>query len=422
MKFGINKLKEQPLGYWEEKSYMLVVSENPTKELLETIFERVADIEGVKVKEKHNLTALEPGTMLLSYEGDNYEVGFYPSDFTFAELYINKNYCFSNEEIEKLRTANTALTIFMKFSDNPKKSYHLQLKLACAMIPDMLGVLDESSEKMLPVAWVKMTAFSKVLPSANDLFTVQAVTSENGEVWLHTHGLCRCDITELEVLQSNKDIYNSHYNLITTFASYLIDKKKNYDGSLCIGLLSNRQPVVVTYLSWTKALGEYKHLTLGNSKDRKRGHNSKTSVIFLYKSEDDEKKGKISKVSCFDNLWEDNPIFFISNEETARMKALAMERFDYVKDAIKNKENRIIIKIGLPVDNGQENDFEHIWFELSCFKDKKFKAKLLQEPYNVSNIKVGDERWFTVSDVTDWVIYTPTFPVVPGNVYVLNKE
>lgn len=421
MKFGINRLKEQPLGYWEESSYMMIVSENPTKELLDTIFERVDSIEGVEIKEKQNLTALEPGKMKIRYDGEDYEVGFYPADFSLNEFYVNKNYYFSNEEIEKLRLANMALTIFMKFKDDSKKAYHLQLKLACAMIPDMLGVLDESSEKMLPVSWVKMTASSKVLPSANDLYTVQAVTSEDGEVWLHTHGLCRCGITELEVLQSNRDIYNSHYNLIATFANYLIDKKIDYQGSAYIGVLSNRQPVVVTCLSWTKALKEYKHLGLGNVNDRKDGHNSKTSVIFLYKSESDERDGKLSKVSCFDSLWEDNPIFFISNEETARMKALAMERFNFVCDAKEDKENRILIKIGLPVDGGEKDDFEHIWFELCCFKGDKFKAKLLQEPYNVSGIQVGDERWFTVSDVTDWVIYTPTFPITPGNVYILNK-
>jgi len=32
------------------------------------------------------------------------------------------------------------------------------------------------------------------------------------------------------------------------------------------------------------------------------------------------------------------------------MKELAMERFNYVKDAFKNKNNTILIKIGLPLE------------------------------------------------------------------------
>ncbi len=418
--FGKRKLKEEPLGYWEEYSYMLVVSENLTQEELDKIFERVEKIDGVRVKSKHPLTPLEPGKMVVNYEEEDYEIGFYPNDFSLPEIYINKNYFFSTDEVEKLKEAKTALTIFMKFGSDSKKAYHLQLKIANACIPKMLGVLDESAEKMLPFKWVKMTAESKVVPSSTDLYTVQAVSGVN-EVWLHTHGLCRCGITELEILQSDKENYNNHYNLISTLANYLIDKKGKYQNDgFYIGILANRQPIVVTYRSWTESLDKFKKLDLGSLRDRKNSHNSKSSVIFLYKSEDDEKKQKLTKISEFNSLWGDNPIFFLSNEETFRMKALAMERFDFVKEAFKDKDNKISIKIGLKVDD--DGNFEHIWFELLELKKDKFKAKLLQEPYNVDGIHEGDERWFTVDDVTDWIIYTKNFPVNPSNVYILDSS
>lgn len=418
-KNNTENLKEAPLGYWEEESYMLVVPEEASKELLDGIFERVSNIEGIKIKKKHPLTDKEPGKIKLSYENEDYEVGYYPAPFSLPEMYVNKNYYFSEEELKKLRNAKTALTIFMKFNKDSRKSYHLQLKLALAMIPNMIGIMDESAEKMVPSSWAKMAANSKVLPSSNDLFTVQVVSGDNEEVWLHTHGLCRCGITELEILQSDTENYNNHYNIITTFASYLLDKKEKNQKSAYIGILSNRQPIVVTYISWTKALNEYKNLNLGNMEDRQNGHNSKTSVIFIYKSEEDEKHEKLTKVDEFNSLWGDNPIFFISNEETLLMKRLAMERFNLVKEEASKKENRIIIKIGLPVDDN--NNFEHIWFELVEFEGDKFKAKLLQEPYNVKNMHEGYEAWYTVQNVTDWIIYTPKFAVIPKNAYMLNE-
>lgn len=412
-------LIEQPLGYWEESSYMLVVPEQITEDLIPKIFERVANIDGVQIKEKSELKEKEPGKIKLIYENEEYDVGFYPSDFSLPEMYINKNYHFSDEEIEKLRDAKSALTIFMKFNENAKKSYHLQLKLAVAMIPNMIGIMDESAEKIIPSSWAKMAAESHITPGPNDLFTVQAVSDKNGEVWLHTHGLCRCGTTELEILQSDNKNYNNHYNIITTLASDFIDRKKEPGKSAYIGVLSNGQPIVVTCMSWTKGLSQYKKLDLGSIKDRQDGHNSRTSIIFMYKSEEDEKNGKITKVSEFNNLWGDNPIFFISNEETARMKALAMERFDFVKQESNKKENKIIIKIGLPMDG--EDNFEHIWFELRKIEEEKFKAVLLQEPYNVKNMHEGDEGWYTVQDVTDWVIYTPNSAINPGKAYLLIK-
>ncbi len=357
--------------------------------------------------------------MKVSYEGDEYEIEFYPGDFSIPEYYLRNNLIFKEDEVKAIMNAKKSLTLFMKFDNKPQKCFHLQLKLALAIVPDLIGVLDESAEKMLPGKWVRIMAESKILPSAKYLFTVQAVSGENNEVWLHTHGLCRCGITELEILQSSKENYRNHYNLINTYAMYLIDKVGELDPrneSAYIGVLINRDPVVVTCKSWIEGLKEYKGLDLGSVKDRKDGHNSKTSIVFLYKNEEDEKKGKISKVSVYDELWGDNPIFFISDNETARMKALAMEKFNYVKEYSKNKENEIIIKIGLKDSEGQP---EHIWFELLGFDCDKFKAKLTQEPYNDVNMKKDDEAWFTVDDVTDWLIYTKNGTISPDSVYLI---
>ena len=165
-------------------------------------------------------------------------------------------------------------------------------------------------------------------------------------------------------------------------------------------------------------MGEYDDLDLGGLEDRKNGHNSRTSVIFLYKNDDDEKNKVLSKISEFDDKWGDNPIFFISNSETNRMKVLAREKFYIVKEQSKNKENQILIKVGLPV-NPEEGSFEHIWFEFLEFNGDKFKAKLTQEPYNVPTMHTGDIGEYTVNDVTDWIIYTPEFTVKPGTCYLI---
>ena len=158
---------------------------------------------------------------------------------------------------------------------------------------------------------------------------------------------------------------------------------------------------------------------LGGINDRKNGHNSKTSIIFLYQSEEDEKNGVLSKISIYDTLWGENPLFFISEKETSRMKELAMERFSYVKEQSENKENTILIKIGLPLK--EIGKFEHIWFELLEFKGEKFKAKLTQEPYDIDTMHEGDEAWFTVKDVTNWTIYTKNKTIDPDLVYLLEQ-
>lgn len=415
------KLVEKPLEYWEEKSYMMVVPPKYNDDILKKSIDALSSNKDFKVL---NIDYEINGVInvKIKYEKEEYLVGFYTGGLSVPEYYLHKNFLFSDDEKTALLSAHQAITIFMEFGNNAKKSFQLQLKIATTLIPDLIGVLDESAEKMLPAKWVQMIATSKVLPSSKDLFTVQAVQDKKDKVWLHTHGLCRCHTTELEILESDKAHYEQHYNLLSTYAMYLIDKKEpfepRYNGSY-IGRLINGYPVVVTCAPWTEGILEYKKAKLGNIKDRENGHNTKTSIVFLYTSEEEENNHTLRKVSLYDELWGENPIFFFSDEETNRMRDLARERFSYVKENFKNKDNTILIKIGLPLK--EEGKFEHIWFELLEIKGNKFKCKLTQEPYDIEDIHTGYEDWYTINDVTDWIIYTKEFAVSPSNAYLLEK-
>ena len=417
----VSNLEEAPLGYWEEASYMMVIPEDNDFEILpKDIIKKIKGMKEVTFKDHYFDQDVNTLFVELKYHEEEYKIGFFSGGFSLPEIYINPSFYFNEKELEKLKDAKTALTIFMEFSKKAKESFHLQLKIATTLVPNLIGLVDESAERLLPAKWATIAANSTVTPGPSDMFNIHAVYSESGEVWMHTHGLCRCGLTELEILKSNKDNYKIHYNLINTFASYIIDKNGEYNPRkeiAFLGVLSNQNPIVAICKSWTEALSYYKKLELGGIEDREGAHNTRTSPIFLYKTEEDMKQDKLSKVTDYDKEWGDNPIFFFSDEETLRMKTLAMERFDYVKDAFKDKDNKLSIKIGLPFDNGES--YEHIWFELVEFKGKKFKAKLTQEPYNISDMHVGDEEWFTVEDVTDWIIFTPKFEISPKNTYLL---
>ncbi|HBA37543.1 MAG TPA: DUF4026 domain-containing protein [Firmicutes bacterium] len=417
----MKKTQEHPLYYWEEKSYMMVIPPHEEDNLLSEALSNIGSMEETKIIENNYDVENKCIHLKIDYEGDFYDIGLFEGGISVPEYYLNSPF-FKDDEKEKILKAKKAITIFMPFLNEPKKSYHLQLKLCVAMVPNLIGLLDESAEKMLSSHWVKMAANSKVLPSSKNLFSVQGVIGDDDKVWLHTHGLCRCGLTELEILDSDMKNQQNHYNLLNTYAMYLVDRKEKTDprgkGSY-IGRLINGYPVVVTCIPWIEGLKEYKRIDLGGPKDRQEGHNSQTSIVFLYKSEKDENKRKLSKISDYDELWGDNPLFFFSDEETDRMKALAREQFDYVKKASKDKDNTILLKIGLPLQ--EEGKYEHIWFELLEIKGEKFKAKLTQEPYYFNNIHAGYEAWYQKDDITDWIIYTESSSITPDTAFLLDK-
>ena len=426
--FKNKKLKEEPLGYWEEKSYMLAIIEKYEKEEFSSvrIIESITNMDGINVKGHHFNEEEGKLYVNLEYQNLEYEVGIYPSNFNLPNTYINESLNFSKKELENIRNSESAIVVFMKFSNDAKKSFHLQIKLILAIAPNLVGLIDESAERLLSVKWAKILASSKIPPSAKDLFNIHAVCSSTNEVWLHTHGLARCNVTELEILQSDIDNCEHHSHLLNAYAEFIIDKKGKFnphEEPICIGILSNRTPIIVICKSWVDAIGLYDKLELGGIADRKEGHNSKTSPIFVYKNIEDKENNKLSKVTIFNDLLAHDPIYFLSEEETLRMKSLAIERFDYLKKGFENKENKAIVKIGLKVDKSKKDSgVEHIWFEIVEFKGDKFKARLTQEPYNIKDIKINDERWFKKEDITDFEILTSKGVIYPSSVYLLDDD
>ncbi len=416
-------LCEQALSYWEESSYIIAIPEKDRIDMSDSVFDRLAAINGVEITDRHLPDSNGAGHFMVRYDGETYEVGFYDGDFSLPDFFGNQGYYFTDEEMASIHRARKAVTIFMKFGSDSKKSYHLQLKIAKAIVPDLLAVMDESAERLVSARWVNLAVESAVVPGSNALFTVQAVGGDKGEVWLHTHGLNRCGLYELEILRSDAENSNSHYNVIATLASHMLDHESEPPTpceGVYIGMLSDQTPIVATHISWTKGLKEYPSRTLGGVNDRKEGHNGHTALVFLYTCEKDEINGIMHKVSEYDGRWEDNPIFFISSVETNRMSCLAQERFGIVSYMSRKDDCHILVKIGLETDTPSTDDErEHIWFELIESDGDRFKARLIQEPYNVSGMHEGDEGWYEKKDVTDWHIYIDKFAVTPDTAYLL---
>lgn len=417
-----DRMEERTPEYWEETSYFRVLPKSGTVDSSDEMMNRIEAIEGLSLIDARPFEPGEPGHMVVSYKGEIFEAGYYVDEFHFSEAYNLRNYFFTDDELSAIQTADTALVLFMDFRPDSKLSYHLQLKLAAAMVPDMLAIVDESAEKIVNARWVQLAAESTVLPGPSALFTVQAVAGDDNQVWLHTHGLTRCGLYELEVVGSDSEHYNDHYNILSNLALRMIDKdeKSPQPGEgYWMGWFENNVPIVATYVSWTKGLKEYPRDILGGIDDRRESHNTHSALVFLYASEEDEKNGVFRKVNEADEMMAGNPLFFISDTETRRMSDLARERFGLVR-YMATKGTPVLIKVGLETDSSQQKDNrEHIWVELLEINGDHIKGKLTQEPYDIAALHEGDEIDFTPGEVTDWRIYLQDYPVEPDTAYLL---
>ena len=358
--------------------------------------------------------------------GDNdYEVELNPTCVEIPD-FVRPEHAFTDEEVRMLDEAQAGLAICFNYEGDSNQCFHDQLKIMDVLFPELLAVLDCPSEKLLSGKWVALAAKSSVLPAPRYLFTVQAISDGGDEVWLHTHGLKRCGLYELEILNSNKEFFNDHYKMIEAFALRMLESDEPIEpgDAVFIGQAAGKQ-LTLTAVDWKEALDHYPDVTLGTEEDRDDGvHSEDTCVLMIYKNERAEEQKIYTPVDDFNQFLGQNPMFYFSTEETKRMSALARERLPYMLKAFGNKENTVIAKIGLTIDkehwsNPDKPEKEHIWFEIKDIKDGSVTGELTQEPYYVSGMKQGDTGTYPFSDITDWLIFTKENRVSPDDAYLL---
>ena len=410
----------------KEKSYMVAVSRND---------ESIKDIKGIMTRLSNNSEVklkahkFEEGlNVKVEIDGCEYEVEVFPIDFEIPPLY-RAQHLFPDVDVEAVEKANVGLAVVMEFNENPLRSYHAQLKIITALIPDVLAVLDDSSEKILSGRWVELAAESAVPPAPRYIYTVQAVSdSEGGEdcVWLHSHGLNRCGHPDIEVLNSKKETYNNHYNVLETMANRLLEQEEplQMGEPFYVARVTERIPLMATLIPWQEAIQNYPENMLGGKAEREEAHNGNTCGLFVYPSYEAMEKRQCAPLSVFDDLLKENPIYMISTQETERMKELAYERISYMLKAAQNPENKILIKIGLDIDEEfreEQNEYEHIWFELKSATDSDVTCELTQEPYYVKDMHVGSIGTYTFDRITDWLIFTRERRLTADDVYLMES-
>lgn len=408
----------------ERISYMLAVpAEEKELEEPKLLVERISGMNGVQVI-KAELEDEKIAAELI-YNDTLYCAKLYPMRFELPHLFRTQHF-FPDVDIAAVEKQQMGLSVELEFAGDALISYHLQLKMIDAMFScGVLAVIDDSAEKILSGRWVALAASSNVPPAPRYLFTVQAVCEEDrDDVWLHSHGLNRCGVTELEVLGSTRDNYNAHYQVIEAMAKRLLELEEPLQPKepLFLTRLSEEVILVTTLLPWDAAIRFYDEDILGGKEDRTDdGHNGDTSCIFAYPSAEDLKQERMAPISIYDEILEENPIYMFSESETARMKALAQERISYVKRMAGEKDIHILVKLGLKIDGDEPDGIqrEHIWFELKEISDLSLKAELTQEPYYIEGLHAGDVGEYPIDMITDWIIYGPKRRITPDDVYLL---
>lgn len=416
--------ENQPENTWEkELSFMVVIPKNAADiDNLEQLAERLQETD-LAITGRKDIPS-ESGLMLRIASGElQYMVHLDTITVEIPEMF-RIQHLFRDIDMEEIQRQKKGLVVEMLFDEHILESYHTQLKIISGLLPDCLAVLDHSSEKVLSGKWIQLAAQSNVLPSPRYIFTVQAVAGDSDEVWLHSHGLNRCGLPELEILNSTKEMFNDHYNIIEILAKRLLENGEPPEEKepIYLAMVAEGIPLMATVVNWKEAVRRYPADILGSMSDRTESHNENTVAIFCYPSPKAIKKKQYCEVSVYDEYLSHNPIYMLTTQETERMRRLAAERLTYMLKMFGRENINVLVKVGLETDEEyqeQGNGFEHIWFDLKEKKENTFTAELTQEPYYIKDLHEGAVMTFSYSQITDWIIFTPDGRVTPDDVYLL---
>lgn len=359
---------------------------------------------------------------------------------------INLNdYGFANSideaSIQKATEQEYFLETSMYFELDPLSSFHLQLKVLNAIVPDASLVIDFMSYRLLSAKWLSMAADSAVPPSPDYLYTLHCVYDEDGEngnrrYWFHTHGLHRCGSVELEMLNFSQGAEQMNTLINMTVKKFLSDPAKEKE-RFTIGY--DGMGINLCWLRWEEALKDLPKNILGGAADRDEAdnvHAEPSGILFAVED------GNMISPEIYASTLAENPIYYITNEETNRMSALAKERFSsferiftreykkpekksFLKNLFGPKEDEkpgwtFLVKLGLTVDDPESgSEKEHLWYDVLSIENNQIKGKLLNQPYWISNLHEGDLGIYPLEVLTDWIIYSPDNTYTPDSAYLL---
>lgn len=251
----------------KEKSYMLAIPKNE---------DDIDDVEGIMTRLfsspyfkliSHDYQD-EKLNLVLQFGNSQYEVTLIPMEIAIPPMY-RICHLFPDVDVDAIEKIDFGIGVILEFGDDVLASYHAQLQIIYTVLPDLLAVLDDSSEKILSGKWVQLAAASSVPPAPRYIYTVQAVTDDSGCVWLHSHGLNRCGLPEMEILNSTKDTYTNHYNILETMANRLLEETEPLGSKepFFVARVNDGTPLITTLVDWEEAVGLYPDDMLGSKRN-----------------------------------------------------------------------------------------------------------------------------------------------------------
>lgn len=291
---------------------------------------------------------------------------------------------------------------------DPTEDLHFQLAVLAALAPRGLALLDVVALRLHHMVWLRESAASSAPPSPAALYTIHSVGEGDAPRWLHTHGLLRCGMVEIEMFDVPAGDSGALGHLLNVVAAMFLEH----------GLPPPGTPVAagagidVVWLPWEKALAVRPPRTQGGREDRDDPHSVPSAVLFARAPKLLGLFGSgLAPIARLAARLDDSPVLFVSTAETRRMELLARERLPLLRALFAelqgNESFVFVVKLGFETAGGDDGAREHLWFEVHGFRGDLVDATCTNAPMAVPTLREGQRGEHELARLSDWSIFCP---------------
>jgi hypothetical protein len=349
-----------------------------------------------------------------SPEGDEHLVSLGPFDPGWVEVPLAVARL-SEPQARAARRARWALWCTTRLdAGDPLAAYARQLRFAAIAAPDAVAVHDHASQRTQSADRLRAVSSWATPPPPTELYAVHAVSPRSrwGTAWVHTHGLARCGMPDVELLRVPTHLAEAARDLLAAFVRARLGTPVALRGFSDDLVLGHR----VEWLPSEEAVRRMTPRELGGRGDRRRApsHAGRRIAIVAADRPDRPPDPPLDLLEAFD---EATAVVRVRPSESERAARLARERWPVFERLFgvhgDDDDWSFVVSVPLPTASGGS---EHLWWLVERIRDGRLLCRVRNEVIDVPGLATDDLRWHDVSAVDDWVVYAPRHDVTPATV------
>lgn len=277
-----------------------------------------------------------------------------------------------------------------------QEDFQRQLALAqCVAVPGCVAVYDDNAVAVISGQRLQSIVESEAPPRGSALYAIHPV-EEGGSFWLHTHGLARAGVPELDLIGLPEEDVPSGCELLDAVADALLAQiapdgqgRMEIGRELSIRALDVEQAAQLAGISLPGELAE-----------GEEAHGGRRLVLL-----DPEAAAPPSAIL---HALRRRAVFYKSRRETQRQRRLSQSRFGVFGQLFALHRSgtwEFLVKLAYAQRSNADVQ-EHLWFSVLDLSPGRIFARLLNEPVDVADLKAGESSWHSLDRLTDWVIRT----------------